>query len=246
MARYIVPLNAGCSYNLSVPFGLGRVISVGTDTFDVVFTKDSLYIPLVLEQIYLGKCFGSDTLKVNAGEMPKLVIDPLYANCLPYQLPSPPVNTAGMKFLWKPGRGLSDSTIVNPVFGLKSNNTYTLYYSNSFGCTDSAKVDFHYQPCPIIPDSIMVYDAFSPTASQGKNDFLEVSGLTETSASSLEVYNRWGKKVYSGSPYKNDWDGKDLNGTELPLGFYYYIFNYTRKNSGLSKTLTGTITLIKD
>jgi hypothetical protein len=43
----------------------------------------------------------------------------------------------------------------------------------------------------------------------------------------LKVYNRWGREVYHYSSNKDlsiyiDWNGKDLNGDELPAGIYYY------------------------
>ena len=44
---------------------------------------------------------------------------------------------------------------------------------------------------------------------------------------SIEVFNRWGNRVYRSNDYKNDWDGRSTEGIsvgqELPEGTYFYI-----------------------
>ncbi|MBC7449191.1 MAG: gliding motility-associated C-terminal domain-containing protein [Hymenobacteraceae bacterium] len=49
----------------------------------------------------------------------------------------------------------------------------------------------------------------------GKNDYFEVGLSSE--AQRLEVFNRWGRKVYERDNYKKEWDGGSL-----PAGTYYY------------------------
>jgi gliding motility-associated-like protein len=58
----------------------------------------------------------------------------------------------------------------------------------------------------------------------------------------VEIFNRWGQKVYSQRGYNNVdkvWKGK-LNGTELPVGTYYYVI--TIPNYSVQ---TGTITIMR-
>jgi flagellar hook assembly protein FlgD len=41
------------------------------------------------------------------------------------------------------------------------------------------------------------------------------------------VFNRWGDEVWrSEGPYKNDWNGTNMQGTVLPDGTYYFIYTY--------------------
>ncbi|AHM60018.1 PKD domain-containing protein [Flammeovirgaceae bacterium 311] len=47
------------------------------------------------------------------------------------------------------------------------------------------------------------------------NEFFEIRELQE--AVSLQIYNRWGKLVYTSADYQNDWQGRDLL-----QGTYYY------------------------
>ena len=46
----------------------------------------------------------------------------------------------------------------------------------------------------------------------------------------LEIFNRWGHRVYVNDDYQNDWDGTantgvqvGANGEGLPDGTYYYV-----------------------
>ena len=63
-----------------------------------------------------------------------------------------------------------------------------------------------------------------------KNDSFD---LTNFSVNKLEIFNRYGIKVYTESGYKNEWDGTSDKGQELPDGTYYYVVEF---ESGKSKT----------
>ena len=66
---------------------------------------------------------------------------------------------------------------------------------------------------------------FSPNG-DGTNDkfVIENTGFKRLS---LEVFNRWGNRVYRSNDYKNDWDGRCTEGIsigqDLPEGTYFYI-----------------------
>lgn len=61
--------------------------------------------------------------------------------------------------------------------------------------------------------------------SDGKNDLLHFEGLDSYPIRTLDVFNRWGEKVYSSHQYNNDWDGT-VSHQLLPDGTYYYILAY--------------------
>ncbi|MCF8454036.1 MAG: gliding motility-associated C-terminal domain-containing protein, partial [Pedobacter sp.] len=48
----------------------------------------------------------------------------------------------------------------------------------------------------------------------------------------LEMYNRWGNRVYKSEDYKNDWGGEVTEGIflgrDIPDGTYYYIITIDR------------------
>ena len=43
----------------------------------------------------------------------------------------------------------------------------------------------------------------------------------------VEIFNRYGTKVYSKSNYENEWFGQSDNGNELPDGTYYFVIDFT-------------------
>jgi gliding motility-associated-like protein len=53
-----------------------------------------------------------------------------------------------------------------------------------------------------------------------KNDFFDLAGLN---VRRLEIFNRYGTKVYSQSNYSREWYGQSDKGDELPDGTYYYV-----------------------
>ena len=60
----------------------------------------------------------------------------------------------------------------------------------------------------------------------GNNDTWEVTTGNELAENnSVAIYNRRGDLVYNASPYKNDWNGEDIQGELLPNDSYYYILD---------------------
>ena len=71
-----------------------------------------------------------------------------------------------------------------------------------------------------------VYNAVSANG-DGSNDTFFIDGLRDVFVNfNLEVYNRWGKLVWTGNNSKEDWDGTVPNavgGDKAPEGTYYYV-----------------------
>ncbi len=72
----------------------------------------------------------------------------------------------------------------------------------------------------------IVYNAVSPN-DDGLNDFFYISGLRDIFLNfNLEIYNRWGRLIWTGNQNKPDWTGKAENAVgneDAPGGTYYYI-----------------------
>jgi len=61
----------------------------------------------------------------------------------------------------------------------------------------------------------------------GFNDYFGLISIKDTSkVFILEVYNSSGNTVYLDSTYKNNWNGKDMQGQALPDGKYSYVLDY--------------------
>ena len=85
---------------------------------------------------------------------------------------------------------------------------------------------------------ISIPQGFSPNG-DGLNDRFIIQGLDAYHGNTIYIFNRWGNKVFSASPYNNDWDGtsdSDLSAGRgaLPVGTYFYVLELKngQKQSG--------------
>ena len=98
---------------------------------------------------------------------------------------------------------------------------------------------------PIKACKVDVFNAVTPN-NDGNNDYLFIKGLDCYTDNSIEIYNRWGVKVYETQGYDNSIrafrgysEGRvTINKSEpLPNGAYYYVLKYKDFNgNGLTKT----------
>lgn len=105
----------------------------------------------------------------------------------------------------------------------------------SMPCTasDTVMITIH---SPIQP-----YNAFTPNG-DGINDTWEIRGISTYQQAHIQVFNRWGNKVYESIGYSSPWDGT-FNGKALPVGTYYYIISPGEK--GTQESLRGDVTIIR-
>jgi gliding motility-associated-like protein len=114
------------------------------------------------------------------------------------------------KYLWMNGdtnQALTGAHINNDVYWV------TVIDSNNCMNSDTTFFD-----CSIF---IEVPNLFTPD-NDSFNEVFYIKGLRPNKWS-LEVYNRWGNRVYYNKNYDNLWDGKNEND-----GIYYYIIKHTR------------------
>jgi len=134
-------------------------------------------------------------------------------------------------------------------FGANESNTKIITSSNG----NIFNANFLKTPIIINP-SLNVFEipgGFSPNNDR-INDFFVLKN-TEKYNIKLEVFNRWGTKVYESKEfYYNDWDGKsnqNISGLniELAAGTYYYVVHIFDKNTGkLIERKIGFIILKRD
>ena len=86
--------------------------------------------------------------------------------------------------------------------------------------------------------SVRVMTLFTPNG-DGFNDRWEIINIEEITPCQVDVFNRWGEKVFSSSLYNNDWDGT-YKGKALANDTYYYIMRC--KDGILQK---GTVNILK-
>jgi gliding motility-associated-like protein len=92
-------------------------------------------------------------------------------------------------------------------------------------------------------DDLIVYNAVSPN-DDGINDTFHIEGIDQYPDNTVEIYNRWGVKVFdavsyneSDNMFKGYSDGRVTvkRGDKLPTGTYFYILKYNKKGKGQQK-----------
>jgi len=73
---------------------------------------------------------------------------------------------------------------------------------------------------PLDVGELALPNVFTPNG-DGFNDRLVIKGLRK--GSSLLIYDRQGREVFSSNDYGHDWDGTDKQGQDLPEGTYWYV-----------------------
>lgn len=98
----------------------------------------------------------------------------------------------------------------------------------------------------LLEGDVVVYNAVSPDG-DGHNDYLIIDNIQRFPVNRLEVYNRWGVKVYettnydsNGNVFKGYSEGRGTvkKGEKLPSGTYYYVLKYDYSDDNGSKTIT--------
>lgn len=74
----------------------------------------------------------------------------------------------------------------------------------------------------VIDQSDEIPKFFSPNE-DGIGDMWSFRNSDNYSGCTLKVFNRTGKEVYAASPYQNNWNGLERNGTPVEDGDYYYV-----------------------
>jgi PKD repeat protein len=131
-------------------------------------------------------------------------------------------------------QGSVAATDQNPIHQYAVDGTYqvTLAVRDNNGCWDTIKKDY------LIVSSISLPNVFTPgnPGTSGVNQYLYFKNLEFYPNTELQVYNRWGTKVYDNKDYHNDW-----NGGSYSDGTYYYILT----GSLLGEPKYGFVEMIK-
>jgi gliding motility-associated-like protein len=137
---------------------------------------------------------------------------------------------------WSPVHGLSSAVVPNPSAIPLNTTTYKLTVSNN-GCSASDDVTV-----TVVPYCVKPMEAFSPNG-DGINDLWLVTTGTCLQQAKVDVFNRYGAKVFQHNDYKNNWNGT-FDGKPLPDGTYYYIITYQLIN-GKTVYQKGNVTILR-
>ncbi len=131
--------------------------------------------------------------------------------------------------------------IPDPIVG----SVYTILIHPPVGCDYLITSTLKYSPPPNLPNYLITSNVFTPDG-DGVNDKFDVSldpatrrssttgNITSTTTNEfayvkdfhIEIFNRWGKKVFESSDVHTQWDGR-INGNPADEGVYYWMASFT-------------------
>ncbi|MEO6670192.1 MAG: gliding motility-associated C-terminal domain-containing protein [Ferruginibacter sp.] len=142
-------------------------------------------------------------------------------------------------YLWTPATGLNSATSLNPVASPTETTTYTLIVTTPEGCTNSDIVIVNVKQDIGCTDPMV---AFTPNG-DGINDRWLVGVESCYANAAVQVYNRYGSKVFSTGNYKNNWEGR-YKDKLLPDGTYYFVVDFTT-TAGSHRIVKGNVTILR-
>jgi gliding motility-associated-like protein len=139
----------------------------------------------------------------------------------------------GLTYKWSPSTGLDRDDVLTPTMQGDNDRLYTLTVTSDLGCSTSQTVMLN------ILRVVEPYTAFSPNG-DNTNDTWGIKYIDSYPDVEVEIFNRYGQKVFYSRGYKKPFDG-NFNNQALPVGVYYYIIN---PNIG-TKKVTGSLTILR-
>lgn len=226
----VTALNNGYTITWST-MQTGSIVYLGPDTTTLVyvtatnpscgFVQDSILV--VVHELPIVEA-GNDTLIGIGGEVT------LWAQSLG--------STGTVEYSWIPEIEECVETNCSVIYDVPDQATvYVVFATDIFGCvsTDSVFVDINGFMDVFVPN------IFSPNG-DGWNDFLEIRGPRLFNFQ-IEIYDRWGKKVFVTNEQKEFWDGT-LNGSKLgPQTFVYMLSGETVLGDRI--VLEGNVSIIE-
>ncbi|RMG78826.1 MAG: gliding motility-associated C-terminal domain-containing protein, partial [Bacteroidetes bacterium] len=125
-----------------------------------------------------------------------------------------------------------------PVYQLFAPGNYRIGVDIE-GCLWEETFSLEVSDCPLhgyIPN------VFSPNG-DGINDYFEVYGVL-FEVRKMEIFDRWGGLVFSGTGTNAKWDGKQ-GGVALPEGVYTYKIEFLNLQNNIEETRSGDVALIR-
>lgn len=137
-----------------------------------------------------------------------------------------------LTYRWTPEVGLNDANIASPIATPFEDITYTLTVSNGF-CFNTAFVSIN------VLKPLIIHNTMTPNG-DGINDIFYISNLDNYPQATVDIFDRYGSKIYGTIAKGTPWDGT-YSGKPVPAGVYYYVINLKDGK----KVYSGYITVIR-
>ena len=180
-------------------------------------------------------CSSSVTSSILVNESPRAVTESVIFVLAGGEIKLPAVaNGENLTYQWSPAEGLSNDHMLTPVAKPDEDTEYTLTVTaNPSGCKTTTKVLVKVLQAIVPPNS------FTPNG-DNVNDVWNIKYIESYPRATVEIFNRYGNKVFASNGYQNPFDG-NFHNEPLPVGVYYYVINPRNGR----KTISGPLTIIR-
>ena len=114
----------------------------------------------------------------------------------------------GVKYQWDGKQGA--------IVTLTEPGLYNITASDSLGCSRNFSVNANFKDC--FSCAVFMPSAFTPNG-DGINEVLRGYSPCPLDNYQLQIYNRWGQKIFETNTISTGWDGT-LNGKKSPVDVY--------------------------
>jgi gliding motility-associated-like protein len=184
-----------------------------------------------VEVRYRG-CIATDTIMVALDTISSITVMPDTTLC-PGELLTINAGPFGNGFLWSTNE-------TTAAISVEDTGTYIVRVTTANGCIlfDTIQVRFRcdtkvYFPTAFTPNGDGLNDIFKPALQSVEGGFYE-----------LQVYDRWGRAVFTTNNPEVGWNGQ-INGADAPPGAYQYICRFNTNVFLVDTYQTGTFYLIR-
>ncbi|MBO0358459.1 gliding motility-associated C-terminal domain-containing protein [Hymenobacter sp. BT186] len=170
------------------------------------------------------RCPIRDSVNLSFLPIPSVSLGPDQTICADQQVVLAPTGQPlGSTYRWQDG-----STA--PSFTATAPGTYAVTVTSRDGCSSQAQVQLRFgDDCPLLIPNVITPNGDT------NNETFRLVGL-EPNVWDIQVYNRWGKRVYEQAQYSGQWAA-----TGLPDGVYYYLLVH----SSTGRRLKGWVEVIR-
>lgn len=131
------------------------------------------------------------------------------------------------QYQWDFGDGTPTTTEPRHAYARPGSYVVTATGPDAGGCAVRATTT-------VTVSELKVPNIFTPNA-DGRNDAFRIGGVP-AGAASLQIFNRWGARVYASEAYQHDWTG-----ATVPAGVYYYLLRVR----GCPTTIKGWVEVVR-
>ncbi len=140
-------------------------------------------------------------------------------------------------YTWNPANSLTCSDCPNPTSLASATTIYSVTVTNTLGCSNTLTFTLNVNG----DKHLFVPNAFTP-GSGNANSIFKVYTIG-ASYFSIQIFDRWGEKVYEGQDLEDGWDGQ-YKGKPAYQGIYTYEMTIVYLD-GQNLKRAGTVTLLR-